>query len=189
MQLRRLKQEDAQLMLEWMHDDIVIRDLRDDFINKSIDDCIEFIDASYSATNIHLAVTNDEDEYMGTISLKKIENGTAEFSMVVRNKAMGRGYSWYGIKEMIDYAFNELGLESVYWCVPRKNKRAIRFFDKHNFHENVDVPQYIFDRYKDIDNLKWYSVLKGDDINIRESGVGCKVIRSKTITTFEAGEL
>ncbi|MBO4864515.1 MAG: WxcM-like domain-containing protein [Eubacterium sp.] len=93
------------------------------------------------------------------------------------------------MKEILKYAFETIGLECVYWCVDTSNKRAIRFFDKYYFHEVVDVPDDLLNRYKGVDNLKWYSALKGDDINIRESVVGCKVIRIKTISTVDAGEL
>ena len=189
MYLRALKQEDAPLMLEWMHDNNVVGMLRSDFASKTIDDCKEFILSSISKTNIHLAIASDSDEYMGTVSLKNIENKSAEFAITVRAEAMRRGYAWFGMRAIIEKAFDELELESVYWCVSRKNKRAVRFYDKHNFHEIVDIPQYVLDRYKGIENLKWYSILKGDEINVRESVAGCKVIHIKTIPTVNAGEL
>ena len=75
---------------------------------------------------------------MGTVSLKNVEDGSAEFAITVRKSAMGRGYSWYGMEEIIRLAFEEFGLESVYWCVSRENERAVRFYDKHNFHEALD---------------------------------------------------
>ena len=86
-------------------------------------------------------------------------------------------------------AFDELNLESVYWCVSRDNARAIRFYDKHNFHEAFDIPQKVLGRYEGIKNLKWYSILKGDELNVRKTIAGCKVIRIKTISTVNAGEL
>jgi hypothetical protein len=80
-------------------------------------------------------------------------------------------------------------LESVYWCVSRKNVRAVRFFDKHNFHEAVDISQSILSRYDNAHDLKWYSVLKGDVLDNRDSVAGCKIIHIKTIPTVDAGEL
>ncbi|MBR7000574.1 MAG: FdtA/QdtA family cupin domain-containing protein [Lachnospiraceae bacterium] len=82
-----------------------------------------------------------------------------------------------------------MGLDSIYWCVSRENERAVRFYDKHNFHEIVDVPSFVLDRYKGVEDLKWYSVLKGDEINVRDTVAGCKVIHIKTIPTINAGEL
>lgn len=189
MRLRELKQEDAPLMLSWMHDQNVVGKMRGNFAAKTIDDCRAFIENSITDENIHLAIASDTDEYMGTVSLKNIEDGSAEFAITVRAEAMGRGYSWFGMEEIIKKAFNELNLESVYWCVSRENIRAVRFYDKHNFHEILDVPERVLGRYKGIDNLKWYSVLKGDEFNVRASVAGCKVIHIKTIPTVNAGEL
>ena len=192
MRLRELELKDAPLMLEWMHDDSVVKYLRANFKEKNIVDCETFIkDAENTECNIYLAIVNDEDEYMGTIGLKSIcrENNSAELAIVVRKEAMSRGYAWYGLEEMLNRAFKEYGLEYVYWCVFRENKRAIRFYNKHNFHETLDIADKILEHYKDIDNLKWYSVLKGDVLDERKEIVGCKIIHIKTIPTVGAGEL
>lgn len=192
MKLREFKLSDAQLMLEWMHDKSIVKELRGKFETKKLEDCRQFIlDARNKKENIHLAIVNDEDEYMGTVSLKNIDrvNNSAEFAITVRKCAMGRGYSWYGMEEIIERAFNQYGLESVYWCVSRKNIRAIRFYDKHNFHEALDMDPLIIKRYSGIEDLKWYSVLKGDLLDDRKEIAGCKIIHVRTIPTVGAGEL
>jgi RimJ/RimL family protein N-acetyltransferase len=190
MYLRKLELKDAPLMLAWMHDKRVTEKLRTNFASKTLEDAENFIRWSWEdKDNVNLAIASDEDEYMGTVSLKHIENGTAEFAVTVRYEAMSRGYSWFGMESIIDKAFNEYGIESVYWCVSRDNARAVRFYDKHNFSEIVDLPQKVLDRYKDVENLKWYSILKGDELKLPEVVAGCKVIRIKTISTVDAGEL
>ncbi|MCR5226159.1 MAG: GNAT family N-acetyltransferase [Eubacterium sp.] len=204
MKLRELRIEDAPLMLEWMHDKSVVADLKADFASKTIEDAEAFIndavemyskkdneliDAALRGLDLHFAIVSDEDEYMGTVSLKHITETDAEFGITVRTAAMGHGYSWFGMKAIIEKAFNELRLESVYWCVSRNNERAVRFYDKHNFHEALDIPKTVLDRYEGMDNLKWYSCLKGDEIDTREFVAGCRVIRIKTIPTVDAGEL
>ena len=177
-------------MLAWMHDKSVTANLRTDFSSKTIEDAENFIRSSWDdKKSINLAIASDEDEYMGTVSLKHIEDGSAEFAITVRAEAMSRGYSWFGMESIIDKAFKEYDLESVYWCVSRDNTRAVRFYDKHNFHEALDIPERVLDRYDGIENLKWYSVLKGDDFHARETVAGCKVIHIKTIPTVNAGEL
>ena len=190
MQLRKLKIKDAPLMLEWMHDKSVVGDLRTDFSQKTIEDVEKFIEFSWDINaNLHLAIVSDEDIYMGTVSLKHIEEGSAEFAITVRSEAMGHGYSWFGMEEILRKAFNELNLRRVYLCVSRNNKRAVRFYDKHNFNEVLDVSNNVLSRYQGIENLKWYSVLKDDEYNIRESVAGCRVIHINTIPTMNAGEL
>lgn len=192
MYLRKLELKDAPLMLEWMHDESVVKDLHTNFTAKTIDDCIAFIENSQDFTNnAHFAIVSDEDEYMGTVSLKYIdrETNSAEFAITVRSTSMGRGYSWFGMEAIIEKAFSELSLESVYWCVSRKNTRAVRFYDKHNFHEAVDISESILARYQNETDLKWYSVLKGDVLDNREAVAGCKIVHIKTIPTVNAGEL
>lgn len=190
MHIRELNPNDAPLMLSWMHDKNVVGLLRENFASKSIEDCKIFIEKSrHDMKNIHLAIASDNDEYMGTVSLKNIENRSAEFAITVRAEAMGHGYSWFGMEAILEKAFDELGLESVYWCVSRKNKRAVRFYDKHNFKEILDVPKCILSRYHGIKDLKWYSVLQDDEYNIRESVAGCKIVHINTVPTVNAGEL
>lgn len=195
MRLRPLELKDAPFMLEWMHSENVTHDLATDFSKKSIQDCERFIQNSLnSQTDMHLAIVSDVDEYMGTVSLKHInrEKKYAEFAITVRECAMGKGYSWFGMSEILRIAFEECGLNSVYWCVSRLNKRAVRFYDKHKFQELIDVPSEALVRYANQD-LKWYSVLKDDDYKneliAKESLLGCKLIKIKTIPTADAGEL
>lgn len=192
MYLRNLEMKDAPLMLAWMHDDSVVHNLHANFASKTISDCESFVQASSDASvDMHLAIASDTDEYMGTVSLKHIdrENGNAEFGITVRKEAMGHGYSWFGMEAIINKAFDELGLGCVYWCVSRDNERACRFYDKHNFHEALDISDDILARYAGTENLKWYSVLKGDVLDGRDMVAGCKVIHIKTVPTVNAGEL
>lgn len=192
MNLRELEIKDAPYMLEWMHDDSVVKNLRGKFSRKTIEDAKKFIIDSQSLKHdVHLAIVSDEDEYMGTVSLKNIDNNnkSAEFAITVRSSAMGKGYSWYGMDEIIKRAFRDYGLENVYWCVDKNNTRAVRFYDKHNFHEALDIPIEVLNRYKEMNNLKWYSILKGDVQEERKAVAGCKIIHIKTIPTVDSGEL
>lgn len=191
MYLRKLKTEDAPLMLEWMHDPGVVKDLHTNFASKTLADAEAFIRNSLeeNSGNRHYAIASDADEYMGTVSLKEIRDGTAEFGITVRTAAMGHGYSWFGMEEILRIAFGELNLDCVYWCVSARNNRAVRFYDKHNFHRVADVPENLLERYRDVTDLIWYSVLKGDLIDDRESVAGCRILHIKTVPTINAGEL
>lgn len=134
MRLRKLKKKDIPLMLEWMHDSTVVENMQTDFIRKTKEDCETFIDVSQSdKENIHFAIVDDSDEYMGTVSLKHVTDSEAEFAIVVRKSAMGKGYSQYGMEEVIRHGFDDLGLQSIYWYVSPENKRAIRFYDKNGY--------------------------------------------------------
>lgn len=138
MRLRRLEMKDAELMLEWMHDDDVVHDLNRDFSNMTIYNCEDFIKNAFSNDSIHMAIVNDRDEYMGTVSLKNIDfdKHAAEFGIAIRKCAMGKGYAIWAMREMFESA-KDHGIKRIFWCVSPKNHRALRFYDKHKF-DRVD---------------------------------------------------
>ena len=53
----------------------------------------------------------------------------------------------------------------------------------------MDIPQKLLERYLGVENLKWYSVLKGDEFGVPSIVAGCRVIHIKTIPTVNTGEL
>ena len=134
MKLRKLELSDAPLMLEWMHDKSIVEDLRTNFLSKTIEDCEAFIKKSWTDDkNVNLAIVDEDNIYMGTVSLKNIRENTAEFGITVRSIAMGKGYAIDAMKEVIRIAFEKLSLCEVYWCVSPENQRAVRFYDKNEF--------------------------------------------------------
>ena len=120
-------------MLEWMHDPFVVEKLQANFAAKTIDDCRTFIENSKGQENIHLAIVDDEDLYMGTVSLKHITKDTAEFAITVHRDAMGKGYSIWAMNQILEKGFDEYHVNNIYWCVAKDNLRALRFYDKNNF--------------------------------------------------------
>lgn len=141
MRLRKLDLKDAPLMLEWMHDESVVHDLRTDFASKTIKDCIFFIVSSQNSnSDLHLAIADEKNEYMGTVSLKHISNHTAEFGITVRKCAMGKGYSHFAMKEILKYGKERLDINFIYWCVAPNNYRAVRFYDKHGY-RRIQTPE------------------------------------------------
>lgn len=136
MRLRPLRPEDAPLMLEWMHDENVTYHLSGNFAAKQASDCIAFIAAcADTAENWHLAIADEQDVYMGTVSLKHIdpEEKEAEFAISTRSCAMGKGISRAAMAEMLRLGFAERGLQRIYWCVAPENTRAVRFYDKNGY--------------------------------------------------------
>ena len=133
--IRELKHKDAEYMLEWMHDTDVCGYMDKDFSRYTRNDCISFINESHNKTDeIHRAIVDDEDEYMGTVSLKNIdlENAKAEFAITIRKKAMGKGIGRLAMEEALRYGFDK-GLCEIYWYVSPDNTRALRFYDKNGY--------------------------------------------------------
>lgn len=166
MKLRKLKISDADNMLEWMHDEELCKYMHADFSSKSLVDCLEFIKScSLNPQYVHLAIVDNNDIYMGTVSLKNIQLdvGIAEFGIVVRRCAMGKGYSQFGMREIIRYGFNELNLQNIIWCVSKFNLRANKFYAKNNYSLITEgIPATFKERYKNVDNLVWYGISKNE---------------------------
>lgn len=159
MSLRKLRPEDAPLMLEWMHDPSVVSELATDFSAKTLDDCLRFIASAQDGTeDVHLAIADENGKYMGTVSLKHIRDGRAEFAITVRKCAMGRGFAAFGMKKILSYGTDILHLNEIYWCVARTNTRAVRFYDKHAYLRIPAAPAHLADFYAGFgaDALIWY---------------------------------
>ena len=163
MKLRKLELKDAPLMLEWMHDKSVVKDLRTNFSAKTMEDCENFIKNSWNDTsNWNVAIVDKEDIYMGTVSLKNIKETSAEFGITIRACAMGKGYSIWAMKEILRIGFEERGIKKIYWCVSPNNKRAVRFYDKNGF-DRVEAKELdMIEGYtqEQIDAYVWYLVRK-----------------------------
>lgn len=163
MKLRKLQVEDAPFMLEWMHDDSVVHDLRTNFAVKTLEDCISFIKMAQDIKeNLHLAIVDENDTYMGTVSLKHITKTSAEFGITVRKCAMGKGFSKFAMQNIIETGFKQLGLQKIYWCVAPENHRAVRFYDKNMFRRCL-APAEVQHFYSagEINHYLWYEVVSG----------------------------
>lgn len=158
--IRKLQLTDAMNMYEWMHDVDVTKNLAQNFLSKSIEDCEKFIlDANEDETeSLHRAICDDTGEYLGTVSLKHIDrkNKNAEYAISMRRKAMGTGASAYGTIEILKYAFDILKLEKVYLNVITENIRAKKFYQKMGFQYEGTAKKHILINGKLCD-LEWYA--------------------------------
>lgn len=154
--LRKLNMDDANYMLEWMHDSDIVRYMSTDFMKFSLDDCKKFIEESdNSISRFDYAIVFDNNEYLGTVSLKNICNKSAEFAIAVRKKAIGRNISSVAMKKIIDIGFSTMGLKIIYWYVDKKNIRAIKFYDKNGYKKmNNEIAKEL--NIKPIDKYLWY---------------------------------
>lgn len=160
--LRRLEKKDIPFMLEWMHDEEINQGFQKPFLQATDEDALAFIRNSFDEENRHFAFVNEQDEYLGTISLKHIShvNDKAEYAVVARKCAQGTGAAKKATEELLHYAFTELGLHKVYLSVLSENIRAQRFYEKCGFQrEGLEVDAVkINGKYHD---HIWYGILKG----------------------------
>lgn len=167
MRLRRLKEEDAPYMLEWMKDSNIQKNFRFPIEKTSIDEVMGFIRSAeiqlIDGKSIHYAIADDNDEYMGTISLKDVslKDGNAEYAISLRKCAQGKGIGTAATREIMKLAFESFGLHRVYLNVLSDNVRAISLYERFGFVYEGEFKEHLYLRgeYK---SLKWYAMLKED---------------------------
>lgn len=153
-------------MLTWMHDGEVVNYLMKDFAAMTLDDCISFIeDAKRNRESIHLAIIDDNNAYHGTVSLKRIIKGTAEFGIVIDRNAQGTGLAAYAMREMLRIGFEVEQLKCIYWCLHVQNQRAKAFYLKNKYRivcvedlTEVVWRDYVEETYKEFNpyDLIWF---------------------------------
>ena len=167
-ELRELKDQDAPLMLEWMHDPEIQKGFKKKMLEASLVDALSFIRESKIASeiqtglNMHFAIADKaNDRYLGTVSLKNIdvENGTAEYAIVTRKEVHGTETASLATEMILKKAFLEMGLRRVYLSVYSNNLPAIRLYEKCGFvFEGEFRNHFIFNG--EYVGWKWYGILK-----------------------------
>ena len=120
-------------MLQWMHDPDAVVHLQGRFLEKTLPDCLNFIANSQKDQNhLHLAIADEDDTYLGTVSLKHIDRqrGDAEFAIAIHPDAMGTGCARWAMEQLLKIGLTDLGLRRIFWCVSPENRRAVRFYEK-----------------------------------------------------------
>lgn len=161
MKLRELKVKDVDRMLSWMHSEESKEIFAKDFNNYTKEDVTKFAKSKNTKENINLACVNEEDEYLGTVSLKNIDydNSNAEYAISFMKEAQGTGAAIFATLEILKIAFEELKLNKVYLDVLKTNKRAIAFYEKIGFTQEGKFRNHFKKNDKFVD-LLWFSMLK-----------------------------
>ncbi|MCD2492230.1 GNAT family N-acetyltransferase [Lacrimispora sp. NSJ-141] len=167
MKLRLIEKKDVEKMLEWMHDPEVNCFFRFDAENMTKEKALNFIQESRNSAEekkaFHFAVVNDEDEYLGTLSLKDIDWNArvAEFAISLRRSNQGKGLGTAATLEGLKYAFDVLNLERVFLNVLSDNVKAIRLYEKCGFSYEGEARNHVMVKGK-IKSLKWYAIQKNE---------------------------
>lgn len=159
--LRRLEEKDAPFMLEWMHDDTINSKFQYPFGEMTIEKVKAFIENSFDEENKHFAIVDENDEYLGTISLKHISqrDRNAEYAIVTRKKVQGTGVARQATHELMKYAFEELELHKIYLNVLVENTRARKFYEKCGF-EQEGIAKETVKIHGKYESIVWYGIIK-----------------------------
>lgn len=162
--LRPLKLKDHSGMLEWMHDPQINRVYTDKIKNATAESVEKFIteaeELMQQKHTCHYAIVNEDDEYLGTISLKDIkEIKGAEYAISMRGAYQGRGIASWATQEILRIAFDELGLHRVYLKVLSDNEYANKFYNRNHFRYEGESKECI-QIAGEVKSLKWYAMLE-----------------------------
>ena len=167
--LRELKPADAPFMLEWMHDRDIQRWFKKDMLSSTLKQAEDFcINAAIpeelrSGQSIHYAIADEQDEYLGTVSLKEIDldNLSAEYAIVLRKGAQGKGCGREATWQILEKAFNQYGLHRVYLNVYADNQAAIKLYESCGFVLEGEFREHLL-REGNYINWRWYGMLKNE---------------------------
>lgn len=160
--LRALQEKDAPLMLEWMQEPSIACFFRFDASKMTEQSCKSFIEsANKDEHSRHYAIAGENDEYLGTISLKDIGDTSAEYAISTRKCAHGTGAASQATQALFDIAFNELKLERVFLNVLTENLRANAFYKKIGFAYEYTEKNAVEIR-GEMKDLNWYVINKKD---------------------------
>ncbi len=164
--LRELRETDAENMIEWMLEPQNKRNFSKDMSKYTIEDVRQFCRDAIVAKdnchnrNVHLAVVDEDDEYLGTISLKNIDciNQSAEFAIALREKARRKGIGAKAAEQLLDIGFEKMGLHRIYLTVFADNEMAIRLYEKIGFILEGELREHI---YRNGEYVSWrvYGIL------------------------------
>ncbi len=169
--IRTLKLEDASEMYQTLCDQKVNQYMNIDGKNSSVELCKDYIKkANKSLDCKHFAIVDEEDNWIGTISLKNIDHkvGQAEYAIITSSKVHGKGYAFHATFELLEYAFDVLKLNRVYLNVVSDNLRANQFYKKcgfvleGTFRKAIYIKGHIYD-------LNWYSMLRQDYLGVKQN--------------------
>lgn len=178
--LRELREKDARLMIEWMHDPDIQKGFRKRMMNAGMGDAVGFIrkskipDVFRTGMSIHYAVADqNNDKYLGTVSLKNLdlENGTAEYAIIIRKEAWGTGIAFAATGLILEKAFSDMNLRRVYLSVYSNNPAAIKLYEKSGFKFEGEFREHFLLDGEYV-GWKWYGILKDEHSGKRFGGNG-----------------
>lgn len=168
MKLRKLNYNDIDGILSWMHDSSINCFFSNNFKDFKEEDVKNFIDNCYNdVENVHYACVDENDNYLGTVSLKNIDkkNKNAEYAISFCKSAQGTGSAKFATQEILRIAFKELTLEKVYLNVLSDNMRANCFYRKLGFTFEGEFKKHICINGI-LKDLNWYGMLKDEYLKL-----------------------
>jgi RimJ/RimL family protein N-acetyltransferase len=136
--MRKIEKKDLALCIKWFRDPEVVKFLSNSIKNITEDmelDWFNFIESSDNDL-VFAIISGCDGKYIGNCGLHKIDwnEKTCEFGMFIGDKDYwNRGYGTDALKTIIDFAFGELGLQTIKLLVYEYNHRAMKVYENCGF--------------------------------------------------------
>lgn len=99
-----------------------------------LDDEFEWIKSKLNDNSIIFSMIEKEtNEFIGNIEILEIKDNVGEMGIAITPKKQDKHYGQEAIKRFIEYAFNDLELDSLELNVYNFNPRGIRCYEKVGF--------------------------------------------------------
>lgn len=147
--LREIVEKDIKAINSWRGDRESVASLGTSFnyINLDIDQNWYQNYLKSRDHNVRLAICIDESNLIGVVYLTSINwiHRRAEFSIWIGDRShQGKGYGKLAANLMIQHAFSDLNLHSLFLTVLKSNNRALELYKKIGFKEVGCLPEYLF---------------------------------------------
>jgi len=149
--IKSLRVDDiSKKYIEWLNDEEVNKYLETRFQMQNYQSCLEFVKKMQEDEKEELFAiyTNNNNEHIGNCKLGAINkfHHTAEISFFIGNKSFwGAGYATEAVSHMIQYGFENLGLEKITAGCYESNKGSKKVLIKAGFEvEGFRKEQVVF---------------------------------------------
>ncbi len=166
--LRELTMDDAEDRYQWCLDKEVTKHLNmpEKYPPFSMEETRNWINMCMNRTNGYeqKAIVTEEGTHIGWIDLKHIDhlNKHAELGIAIGDKAYwGKGYGLAAMKEMLQWGFNELGLNKIWLRVEVDNEKAIKSYLRMGYVEEGILRQDRLRNGEYVDRLR-LSILRSE---------------------------
>jgi len=156
--LRALEISDLERVLAWHNDSSLYERLGGNFrwISRTAEEEWVRRRTIYSTSEVNLAIClSDTHEHIGNVYLREIDwvARHAEFHIFIATQLhRGRGYGESVIRQVLNHAFDDLGLRRIFLFVLASNEPAIRLYRKCGFKDEGLLRQHVFKngRFEDV---------------------------------------
>lgn len=140
----RPRLENADDMVEMMNDPEIAKWLFNEYMEFTKDMEVCWIN-NHQEDNNFSVYDAETEEYIGNAGFKPFVNNRAEVGLVIRRQMQGKHYAKDIIKGLVEYGFNNLGLDEIYAIVFSDNVRSLNCVTELGFKE-YDRVEHVIDR-------------------------------------------